>query len=219
MDLRNHAPTALIVCCSDEDAAARMKTALSEEVVNKQTRGDGGSRKSGEDSEAMFHCAAFNELIVAGRSPIVKQVDITETMFTPQKDGCVLIAELGLNVMVQGQTSIRLPAFASAFASECIRVDKPWILTVAAFLERRSVRLMAGEFGNTLSPLLELMRKRMTINVCATGKGDGGPSAMLWAGPVGRVTILDTRGSGGPLKPAVAGGPQKPAVAVSTLLL
>ena len=143
----------------------------------------------------MFHCVAFKELIVAGRSPIVKQVNIMETMFTPQKDGCVLIAELGLNVMVQGQTSIRLAAFASAFASECIRVDEPWILTVASFLERRSVRLMAGEFGNTLSPLLELMRKRMTINVCAmrlcTGKDDGGPSAMLWAGPVGRVTILD----------------------------
>ena len=43
VDLRNQAPIVLIVCCSDEDAAARMQTALSEEAVNKQTRGDGGS--------------------------------------------------------------------------------------------------------------------------------------------------------------------------------
>ena len=42
VDLRNQAPNVLVVCCSDEDAAARMATALSAEVVNKQTRGDGG---------------------------------------------------------------------------------------------------------------------------------------------------------------------------------
>ena len=44
-DLRNQAPIVLIACCCDEGAAARMETALSEDVVNKQTRGDGGSRK------------------------------------------------------------------------------------------------------------------------------------------------------------------------------
>ena len=42
VDLRNQAPIVLIVCCSDENAAARMETALSEEAVNKQARGFGG---------------------------------------------------------------------------------------------------------------------------------------------------------------------------------
>ena len=83
VDLRNQAPTVLIVCCSNEHAAARMKTALSEEAVNKQTRGDGGSRRSGEDFQVMFNCVVFDELIVAGRRPVVKEVDIKETLVTP----------------------------------------------------------------------------------------------------------------------------------------
>ena len=72
-DLRNSAPTVLIVCCSDEDAAARMETALSEEVVNKQTRGDGegGSRNNPEEFQVLFNCVVFKELIVAGRRPAV----------------------------------------------------------------------------------------------------------------------------------------------------
>ena len=50
-----------------------MKTALSEEAVNKQTRGDGGSRKSGEDFQVVFSCAVFEDIIVAGRRPVVKK--------------------------------------------------------------------------------------------------------------------------------------------------
>ena len=64
--------------------------------------------------------------------------------------------------MVQGQLSIRV----AAFASDRIRGDGDWI-RVAAALEHRSVRLMAGEFGDTLLPMLETIRKRMTIKVCA----------------------------------------------------
>jgi len=38
---------------------------------------------------------------------------------------------------------------------------------VAAALEHRSVRLMAGEFGETLLLWLATIRNRMTITVCA----------------------------------------------------
>lgn len=211
VDLRNQAPTVLIVCCSDEVAAARMEMALSEEAVNKQTRGDGGSRKSGEDFQVMFNCVVFKELIVAGRRPVVKEVDIKETLFTPG-GGAVLIADLGLHVMVQGQLSIRL----AAFAPDRLRGGGGWT-QVAAALEHRSVRLMAGEFGDTLLPLLATIRKRMTINVCAVRLCPGGacgpsdavklaPSAMLLAGPVGRLTILETRGSGGSSESRGSGG-------------
>ena len=81
-DLRNLAPTVLIVCCSDEDAAARMQTALSEEAVNKQTRGDGGVSTNHKELEVIFNCVVFKELIVAGRRPAVKHIDINETLLT-----------------------------------------------------------------------------------------------------------------------------------------
>ena len=57
------------MCCSDEDAAARMEKALSDEAVDKQTRGDGGSRKSGEDFQVKFKCVVFKKLISQGGSP------------------------------------------------------------------------------------------------------------------------------------------------------
>lgn len=204
VDLRNQAPILLIVCCSDEDAAARMGVALSEEAVDM-------GRKRGDHFQVTFKCVVFKELIVAGRRPVVKEVDIKETLFTPG-GGAVLIADLGLHVMVQGQLSIRV----AAFASDRIRGGGEWIKVQAA-LEHRSVRLMAGEFGETLMPLLAALRTHMTIKVCAmklcTDKEDGAvvmtppdsgghaltvePSAMLLAGPVGRLTISETRGSGG----------------------
>ena len=41
-DLRNQAPIVIIMCCSDENATARMTAALSEKAVGKQARGDRG---------------------------------------------------------------------------------------------------------------------------------------------------------------------------------
>jgi hypothetical protein len=169
-----------------------------------------------------FKCVVFKKLIVAGRLPVVKEVEIKETSNTPD-GGAVLIAELGLHVMVQGQLSIRV----AAFASDRIRGGGAWI-AVAAALAHRSVRLMAGEFGDTLLPMLATIRKRMTIKICAmslcTNKEDEvvvtmpsesgipsytvtvAPSAMLLAGPVGNLTILETRGSGGSSETRGSGG-------------
>ena len=143
---------------------------------------------------------------------MVKEVDIKETLFTP-RGGAVLIAELGLHVMVQGQLSIRLAAFVKAGPIRIGNLEK-----VAEALVRRSVRLMAGEFGDTLFALLAETRKRMAANVCAmslcSDKDDGAvvelpsksdgrhkkvkvaSSAMFLAGPVDRITMLETRGSG-----------------------
>ena len=43
VDLRNQAPTVLIVCCSDGDVTARMHMALRQEAVNRSTRGEGAN--------------------------------------------------------------------------------------------------------------------------------------------------------------------------------
>ena len=68
-DLRNQAPTVLIVCCSDGDVAARMQTALSQEAVNRNTRGDGGSRTNEEDFQVMFSCAVSKSSSSQGGAP------------------------------------------------------------------------------------------------------------------------------------------------------
>ena len=213
LDLRNQAPAVLIVCCSDEDKRQRMETALSEEAVGNGVEWeacDGGSRrirKSAEDFQARFKCVAFKELIVAGRQPVVKEVNIKETLATPG-GGALLIAELGLHAMVQGQLYIRFAAFAldrirgggSKSGEICADGSLQW----AKALEHESVRLMAGEFGAALLPLLATIRKRMTTNVCAYD--DHAQSAMLMAGPVGRVTMLGTRGGGGSSETRGRGG-------------
>jgi len=181
-----------------------MAMALSREALNKNTRGDGGSRKSGDDFQVMFSCAVFKELIVAGRRPVVKQADILRTLVTPS-GGAVLIAKVGLHISVQGQTSIALAAFGTSSPKRSVVAS--WG-TVAAALEHRCVRLMAGEFGDTLFTLLAATRKRMAVKVCAmrlatdnddgasvlqpSGYGRAGARArtMLVAGPVGRITIF-----------------------------
>ena len=87
-DLRNQAPTILFVCCYNSEAATRMQIALSNEPVDKRTRGDGETRKgrqarpSAEDFQVKFLCVVEQELIVAGRSSVVKEIDIKEVMRT-----------------------------------------------------------------------------------------------------------------------------------------
>ena len=159
-----------------------------------------------------FNCVVFKELIVAGRRPVVKELDMRETLFT-RGGGAVLIAGVGVSVMVQGQLSIRVAAFALDRMRDGDTLLAGILQQVAAACEYRSVRLMAGEVGDTLLPLLATIRKRMTIKVCAmrlcTEKEDGAivmipsesggpsdavkvaPSAMLLAGPVGRLTSLE----------------------------
>ena len=84
MDLRNQAPTVLLVCCYNREATTRMQIALSKDAVNNKTRGGGEkgkekgkqARPSAEDFQAKFLCVVEQELIVAGRDGVVKKVDI-----------------------------------------------------------------------------------------------------------------------------------------------
>ena len=135
-------------------------------------------------------CVVFNELIVAGRLPVATEVDTKETRITPG-GGAVLIAEVGMHVAVQGQLSIRLAAFGKSDPIRGASWDK-----VAEALVQRSVRLMAGELGESFANLLAATRKCMTVNVCgwyrlhpsASGASVfevAGECAMLFGGPRG----------------------------------
>ena len=78
---------------------------------------------------------------------LVKELDIKDS-FVTAGGGVALIAEFGLHVMVQGQLSIRFAAFDTGK----IRGGGELLDAMAEALNRRSVRLVAGEFGATLLP-------------------------------------------------------------------
>ena len=62
VDLRNQAPTVLFVPCYDEEQATNMQSALCKEIVNTNTRDDGGKKKGKqprerpEDFQVQFKC-------------------------------------------------------------------------------------------------------------------------------------------------------------------
>ena len=87
-----------------------------------------------------------------------------------------MIVEVGFHVTVLGQLSLRFAAFSKPVAEGFHHyTDATWE-SVAGVLEKRSVRVLAGEFRDSLFPLLAAARVRMTVNVCALRrKTDEGP--------------------------------------------
>ena len=219
-DLRNQAPTVLFVCCCDSEAAMRMQTALSKDAVNK-TRGEGGkgavnktrgdgekgqgqqARASKEEFQVMFKCVIMEELIIAGRHGIVKDVEIKQVLRTPG-GGPLLIAEVGFSVAIQQMLSMRVAAL-------CVHDQvaaggggaQAWG-DVAQALENRSVRLIAGELRDKILTILQSLRMRLAVRACAvepsTDKQSGthwlASSSMLFVGPVGHIKRLATRDGG-----------------------
>ena len=61
-----------------------------------------GKRKSSEYFQARMDCVIFDDVIIAGRLPTTKEIDIKDRVIT--SDGrSVFIAEVGYHVKVQGQ--------------------------------------------------------------------------------------------------------------------
>ena len=80
-----------------------------------ETRGDGGkgkgqqARASKEVFQVMFKCVIMQELIIAGRHSIVKEVEIKQVSRT-LGGGPLLIAEVGFSVAIQQMLSMRVAA-------------------------------------------------------------------------------------------------------------
>ena len=218
VDLRNQAPTILFVCCSDGEVAKSMAIALSKAGVDNKPRGDGGKgkgrgakaggvanqprgdggkgkgrpgRASKEDFQVMFHCVVQYELIIAGRAGIVKEVEIKD-FFDIAAGGPLLIAEVGFAVSVQQMLSLRV----ALIGLPTMQVITPWG-DFARALERRSARVLVGEFTDQLWPALEHLRKVISVRACAVEpcvRHDDtywlASSAMLVLGPVGSIKML-----------------------------
>ena len=92
-DARNMAPAALIVCCSDVYMAEQVQTALQCEGFDLPTPDwwPKAKRKSSEYFQARMDCVMFGDVIIAGRFSTTKEIEIKDTMTTP--DGrCMLVA-------------------------------------------------------------------------------------------------------------------------------
>ena len=169
--------------------------------VANQPRGDGGKgkgrprRASKEDFQVMFHCVVQYELIIAGRAGIVKEVEIKD-FFNIAAGGPLLIAEVGFAVSVQQMLSLRV----ALIGLPTMEVITPWG-DFARALERRSARVLVGEFTDQLWPALTEIRKVISVKACAVepcvrsfrNRDDTywlASSAMLVLGPVGSIKML-----------------------------
>ena len=143
----------------------------------------------------MFHCVVQYELIIAGRAGIVKEVEIKD-FFNIAAGGPLLIAEVGFAVSVQQMLSLRV----ALIGLPTMEVITPWG-DFARALERRSARVLVGEFTDQLWPALEHLRKVISVKACAVepcvrsfrNRDDTywlASSAMLVLGPVGSIKML-----------------------------
>ena len=155
-------------------------------------------------------CAVFQEVFIAGLQPCVTKLELKGTLITHDA-GCVLIAGLTICTPERQEFDISLVAFG--------RMDPRrgsggthWD-DLTSELTRRSVRLLAGDFGgvsfsrqtNRLRLLLQAIRKHLACSVCAIklrpdeqdgaaleAMGTDAGSASLVIGHAGDAVMLGT---------------------------
>ena len=217
-DIRNLGATIVFVVCHDASAAEVMEDALELEGAS---RGDGGGSSAGKgkgkgkqranrtEFQAQFHVSRHEEIIIAGRVGIVKEVMVREAVATPG-DGTIVIADVGLSVAVQQMLSIRVAALCvrkrvgTAAKTLCEALEKEEALEkrwkeVAQTVVSHSVRLIAGEFGETILAVTSALRNYASARVCALEpyieSGSGrywlGSASMLFIGPVDEVETAE----------------------------
>ena len=188
-DLRNHAPTILLVSCFNDEMATQMGEALGRPAV---TRGGGGKaqgkgRPSPSEYQVKFHVEQRRTLIVAGRDSIVR--DVVCKLDAAQQ---ILVAEccfsvsfhqmMSMNVAVMNMQALEYPLDG-----------------LAAILTRHTVRVLAGEWLDRHVETLRVLRRSMAVRAIAlevfvdpadTSRRLGSP-AMVMAGPVNRCEMLE----------------------------
>ena len=143
----------------------------------------------------MFQCVMQHELIIAGRSGIVKEVEIKDFLHISAR-GPLLIADVGFAVSVQQMLSLRV-AIIGLPILEVTGVTPTWEV-VSRTLERRSARVLVGEFAHQLFTVLGHLRKMISVRACAVEpcvRPDDdtywlASSAMLVLGPVASIKML-----------------------------
>ena len=173
-DLRNIAPTILIVCCQHGWMAAQMETLLRKPGIDRtaETRGDEGGRGKGnggrrkpqrasvDNFQAQFATIKEATVIIAGRMSIVKDVTCLETRQS-DGEGMMMIGEVDFKVAINGMLTVRVAAIDVWNSRRGSGVD-PWG-AITASCARKSVRVIAGEFASQLLQAVSRLRENLTV--------------------------------------------------------
>ena len=221
LDLRNVAPTFLVLCCFDWQMAQQMQTELMKKPVGLPYYGGRGPRPGPDELQYSYTCTSSHELIIAGRTSCIPEVHVLEEMLSPD-GGHVLVVGSQSYVKVQGEYDWTLAVFG--LPSRRGRGES-WGAVADVMLDN-SVRVMVGEFGGTafwagqsrLEQLMEATRGRMQSHACAirlkpdedddthaASAGESATTAFVVNGPVSRVrwknpysTIMRDMNAGNP---------------------
>ena len=196
-DLRNQAPSILLVVCDSSDIAASMKNYLEEDPKDEpDTRGDGkkgggkGKRAGADQFQVQYMCECEGTCIVAGRRGIVKNIKRDEYVELPPEDpsgGMLLIATVHFGVAVMGIMSMSVavldvqvrgsgPEVCELPAEEAS--PSPWADTTEK-LALHNVRVLAGEFAAKGPSVVEAIRQSVRMTPAAVDLRKGNPDLMV----------------------------------------
>ena len=158
--LRNQGPTVPLASCADATIARRL-----EDFLKQPGKSRDELRGSGEHQEVQYHTAMREDLIMAGRVGIVKQVDTRCRIYS--YGIYQLVAEIRFNV-----DCCQMLSFSAAVAAHDGQFS-PQPLTVEQVRDLRhtgsseDVRFVGGELLGYLALFLQTMREVMATQVAA----------------------------------------------------
>ena len=210
-DLRACPAQVLLVTCDSGERAIQLAAYLGfptddvdPSTVKPRPRQKGKGRKPEERSGQTFLTQTYDGLLVAGRHGIVHTVDLKVGSKT-SGGGKLLIAELSLNKPVSHQLRFAVAVWTPAVYSPEDPEREPAVAVpelswdeVRDLFYLNAVRVLAGEFGTTVHPMVKHLRKRFMVNAAAWGLYGGtpeekelvvAPSVMCVIGPVLKLEI------------------------------
>ena len=165
-DLRNHGPTIILMICEEQSQAVTMEQHLSVPGFDHSPSVEGKrcGRPSPDQLQYSYCCIRSLTLVVAGRRGIVQEV--TEKAFTSScSQGKLLIADVGFNVSHCNQLSMNVAVWdTKAYDNEQFHL--PFLETAKVLVSKR-VRLVGGEFQDTLNLAVRSLRNTVSVRVAA----------------------------------------------------
>ena len=207
-DLRKCPAQVILVTCDSGELAIQLAAYLTmapdpddPSTEKPKPREKGKGREPEERVEKTFLTETYNGLLVAGRYGIVHGVEVKANRPT-SGGGKLLIAELSLHRQLCHQLRLAVAVWQPARAAEdpepaVAGPECSWD-DVRNLCYRHVVRVLAGEFGTNVHPIVEHFREMYMVNAAAWGIYGGtpdqeelvvAPSFMCVIGPVLEIDI------------------------------
>ena len=187
-DLRDYAPQVMTAHCPDEFFAESLAHRLSEPKHS-------GVHTERKDLE--FKVVKCGSWLLCGRKGIVQELSLTGSEEKTAGAGELLIAEVQFAIQMCNQMQVRFAVWnfpkrvdGDGMMEEELGEpsvegrERTWDW-VQKMLTQNLVRLIVGDFGIYLKPLLRFLRASMKVDIAAYHEIDGSAEDifMLWVGP------------------------------------